>query len=491
MFLHANPSGGSRNSLFPSLAAASDGCGFIRAAPAGGTEHRCIFNTNTKYFAWSVAVGHGGGRAGESGATVAPTAAHPARAPRPSAAKRRGGFRGAVEQRRQRRPALSGRGGVVGGTVRNHPAVRRTGSLCHNMEGRPAPGVGNRSGGGLDSVSRPLFLPTMTSAPPDLFTALDGPVGILMSATAHERCRPRLDQLVGPAGWRWVDTAGAADGAPVQVAYFTRDFLLAGRDTTKAFFTTVEALQGLRWLQIFPAGSEPPVYARLRGKGVRVTTGSGASAGAVALTAFTGLLMLARGFPRWTAGQRERAWLPPAPTPPQDLRGASCLIVGTGPIGQETARLCQAVGLRTTGVRRAADAVAPFDRTIAYEHLDQALPHSRFVVLACPLTELTRGLLGAARLRMLPAGAFLVNVARGEVVDEQALVAALQDRHLGGAYLDVFAREPLPADSPLWQLPGVILSPHAAAESAGAEQAVDEVFLAHLARVSPSRSSPP
>ena len=335
----------------------------------------------------------------------------------------------------------------------------------------------------------------MTFAFPDPFDDTAPPFGILMSAAAHGRCRERLDATLGPAAWRWIDLASIPPGQPAaraHVAYFTRDITLAGRAATRCYFETVEASPGLRWLQIFSAGSEPSVYDRLRAKGVLVTTASGASAVAVGLTAFTGLLMLARGFPRWLEGQRSRTWLPSAETKPPDLQGAHCLIVGTGPIGREVARLCNAVGLQTTGVRRSTEAEAPFRQTIAYEQIEQLLPRSRFLVLACPLTERTRALIDADRLRLLPAGASLVNVARGGVVDEPALIAALKDGHLAGAYLDVFAQEPLPPESPLWSLPGVMLSPHAAAESAGAEQAVDEVFLAHVARqFNPSRSSLP
>jgi phosphoglycerate dehydrogenase-like enzyme len=108
------------------------------------------------------------------------------------------------------------------------------------------------------------------------------------------------------------------------------------------------------------------------------------------------------------------------------------------------------------------------------------LPRTDWLVLACPLTEQTRGLVSAAHLAALPQGAHLINVARGEVVDELALIAALQSGHLAGAYLDVFAQEPLPAASPLWAMPQVIVTPHCAGFSDGNAQRVAQMFLDQL-----------
>ena len=114
--------------------------------------------------------------------------------------------------------------------------------------------------------------------------------------------------------------------------------------------------------------------------------------------------------------------------------------------------------------------------------LDGALAAADALVLACPLTEQTRGLIGAARLGALPPGAILVNVARGAVVDEPALVEALRSGHLRGAALDVFAEEPLPAASPLWDLPNVLVSPHSASTLADENRRIVDLFLDNLER---------
>jgi phosphoglycerate dehydrogenase-like enzyme len=112
--------------------------------------------------------------------------------------------------------------------------------------------------------------------------------------------------------------------------------------------------------------------------------------------------------------------------------------------------------------------------------LDQLLPRAQWLALTCPLTDETRRMIDAGRLALLPQGARIVNVARGEIIDEQALIAALASGHLGGAYLDVFEQEPLPAESPLWDLPNVVLSPHNAAASAGNDARATAMFLHNL-----------
>jgi phosphoglycerate dehydrogenase-like enzyme len=158
------------------------------------------------------------------------------------------------------------------------------------------------------------------------------------------------------------------------------------------------------------------------------------------------------------------------------------MVVGLGPIGREIARLLKALGLRVIGVRRSAEAVAPCDETLTYAQMRSALPRVDWLILACPLTDVTRGLVDEAALAALPRGARLLNVSRGAVVDEGALIRALESGRLAGAYLDVFTREPLEADSPLWTLPNVIVSPHSSSYSQGYGDRVGEIFLDNLAR---------
>ena len=153
-------------------------------------------------------------------------------------------------------------------------------------------------------------------------------------------------------------------------------------------------------------------------------------------------------------------------------------MLGLGSIGTQIARLAQALGIEVIGIRRsprrAGDVVAEIHPLQA---LANVLPRCQWLAIACPLTDETRRSIDAAMLAHLPRGAHVVNVARGEIVDERALIAALRSGHIAGAYLDVFEQEPLPADSPLWDLPNVIISPHNAWASSGNDARVEALFV--------------
>ncbi len=263
-----------------------------------------------------------------------------------------------------------------------------------------------------------------------------------------------------------------------EIAYFSSDLF---PQFAKQFFSATRKAPALKWMQVFNAGVDHPVFASVLERGVRLTTSSGTAAEPIAQTAIAGLLSLARNFPRWLAGQRERKWnpLPPAEFP-RDLRGQTLLIYGLGAIGIEIARLAHLLGLNVIGVRRSAVRIEHLDEMHTPDKLDALLPKCDWLVIACPLTTETRGMVNAALLAKLPRGARFINISRGEVVDEPALIAALQSGHLGGAYLDVFAQEPLPVESPLWDLPNVIVTPHNSAASAGNDARINALFLDNL-----------
>lgn len=270
------------------------------------------------------------------------------------------------------------------------------------------------------------------------------------------------------------------------IAFVSRD--ITGLSTkhevlpsTQRFYTALLEAPSLRWTHVHSAGADRPVYIQLRQRGVKVTTSSGANAGVVAQTALAGLLALARHFPRMQAAQRERQWAPLIATGmPRDLHGQTAAIVGWGPIGRQIGAVLHALGMQVVAVRQRPESAGPDYRTVTYRTLAEVLPRTDWVVLACPLSDETRGLIGADALARLPEGAHLINVARGEVVDEPALIAALRAGRLAGAYLDVFAHEPLPADSPLWGMPNVIVTPHSAGFSDGNAARVVDLFLGKL-----------
>ena len=280
-----------------------------------------------------------------------------------------------------------------------------------------------------------------------------------------------------------------ADGSyPVDIAFISRDVTGSSTKTVltpslQRFYEILRHAPRLAWVHGHSAGADRPIFPELRARGVTVTTSSGANAEAVAQMILTGVLALCRRLPALMDAQRRHAWEPLlGPRAPRDLAGQTALIVGLGPIGQEAARLLGMLRMQVIGVRRSEMATPHCDQVLPLERLDEALPQADWLILACPLTPETRGLLTASRIALLPAGACVINVARGEVVVERDLAAALASGALGGAFLDVFETEPLAPQSPLWDLPNVMVTPHTAGHTGGHYAAVAAIFLDNLAR---------
>jgi phosphoglycerate dehydrogenase-like enzyme len=183
--------------------------------------------------------------------------------------------------------------------------------------------------------------------------------------------------------------------------------------------------------------------------------------------ALLGILALTKDLPRLETDKRDRRW---AHYPVDEVRGTTVLIAGLGEIGREVARLAEAFGMHVLSTRRTEG------------DLDELLPRADSVVVTLPLTDETRGMFDRRRIGLMKAGAIFVNIGRGPVVDEDALIDALRSGHLRGAALDVYSTEPLPADSPLWELDNVILSPHTAAQSIHENERIVELFADNLRR---------
>ena len=267
-----------------------------------------------------------------------------------------------------------------------------------------------------------------------------------------------------------------ADIVRVEVAFFSQDNF---PHYSRQFFSAVRKAPNIKWLHVFNVGVDHPIYTEMLARGVRLTTSAGTTAEPIAQTALTGMLMLARGFPHWLKAQTEHRWDPVRlQDSPRDLPGQTVLVYGMGQIGAEFARLARALGLRVIGVRRSPRKTDdPVDELHTPDQLDTLLARADWLMLACPLTVETRKLITAQRLALLPKGAHILNIARGEVIDEAALIAALQSGHLAGAYLDVFEQEPLPVTSPLWDLPNVLVTPHNSTSSIGNEKRVFDCFV--------------
>lgn len=277
------------------------------------------------------------------------------------------------------------------------------------------------------------------------------------------------------------DRLSEADCGRVELAFFSGDVF---PDYSRQFFSALRKAPRLKWLHVFNVGVDHPIYSEMLDRGVRLTTSAGSTAVPIAQNAIMGLLALARELPRWLQAQRERRWDPARDAPPpRDLEGQTAVVLGLGRIGSEFARLGRALGLKVIGVRRSPRrAEDPVDELHPPSALPALMPRCDWLVVACPLTPQTRRLIDRATLAKLPAGARVINVARGEIIEEPALVEALASGRLAGAYLDVFETEPLPPESPLWTLPNVLITPHNSARSAGNEERVLAIFLDNLAR---------
>ena len=248
----------------------------------------------------------------------------------------------------------------------------------------------------------------------------------------------------------------------------------------------LRAAPGVRWVQARNAGTGEQLGAALELdadalRDVTVTNVSGIHAGPLAEFALLGLLAFAKRLPELTRDKAAHAWPDDKPTM-RVLAGRTVLVVGLGAIGIEVARIAGALGMRVLGVKRTPTAVPGVEEVGAPERIAELAARADDLVVTLPLTEATRGLVDAATLRALRPGAVVANVGRGAVIDEAALVEALRDGHLAGACLDVFTQEPLPPESPLWDLDTVILAPHDAARTDHEDADAAAVFADNLRR---------
>ena len=258
-------------------------------------------------------------------------------------------------------------------------------------------------------------------------------------------------------------------------------------DSVDALAEVVTSAPRIRWLHATSAGAGEWVRrANLAPEDlerVAITTSSGVHAVPLAEFAILGLLAIAKELPRLVTDQRAKVW-PEVRQPLRELHGQTLFLLGLGAIGREVARLGKALGMRTVGFRRTQGPPPEWvDEVHGPERLPDLAGEADAVVVSLPLTEQTAGLVDRATIERLPPDCIFVNVGRGGVVDEPALIDALRERRIGGAVLDVFAEEPLPPDSPLWTLPNVLVTPHAAALSPRENERIVELFVANLRRL--------
>jgi phosphoglycerate dehydrogenase-like enzyme len=227
----------------------------------------------------------------------------------------------------------------------------------------------------------------------------------------------------------------------------------------------------LAWIHTAAAGVGSLLFPEMIASDIVLTNSAGVHAVPMAEHVLGGLLYLLRQLDVAVIQQRDRVWhrdpFVGENSQVRELGECRAVIVGAGGIGSEIARRLSALGMRCTGVRRHPDRGVPegFDAVHGVEALNELLSTADILIVAAPATAETRGLVTAERLDHLPHGAIVVNIARGSLLDERALTERLRDGRLSGAVLDVFEREPLPADSELWDVPRVLLTPHVSAVS--------------------------
>lgn len=242
-----------------------------------------------------------------------------------------------------------------------------------------------------------------------------------------------------------------------------------------------DAAPNLRWFQAANAGLERLDRSGLLRRGFVVTNGSGLASAAIAEWCIAAMFALAKQFPAYQRHQAEGRW--ERMRGGVALQGKTCGIVGLGAIGRETAKRARAIGMRVVASRRTVDGTDPdCDELLPYSELAGLLRQSDYVVLCVPLTLETTHLIGREQLAMMKPTASLLNIARGEVIDQEALIEALKDGTIASAALDVTTPEPLPAESELWQLPNVIITPHVSGASDAREVTAAHLFIDNLRR---------
>jgi phosphoglycerate dehydrogenase-like enzyme len=329
------------------------------------------------------------------------------------------------------------------------------------------------------------------------------PLAIAVSPILSARIRPQdLERIQAVApGSRIINLSveGLADGPVDDVEVLLRGWLVA-----EAFDRLLARAPHLAWVHSATSGVERALTPAALARDILVTNARGVFSRPIAEHVLLMILAVSRHLPELLDLQRERTW---QPLEGRELRELTIGIVGYGSLGRSVASLASAFGARVVAMRRRLDApdprpvgeqagadgdVFPFEprigRLVGPDGLHSLLEESDVVVLAAPLTAETEGLIDEAAIASMKRDAWLINVARGRLIDDRALIRALRENRIGGAALDTFRDEPLPQSSPYWELPNVILTPHTAWSSARVLDRSIDLFCDNLVRYSRGES---
>ena len=268
------------------------------------------------------------------------------------------------------------------------------------------------------------------------------------------------------------DEKGLAAAADAEVAF--------SGNNPRRVRQLLDATPKLRWYHTVSAGVENMPLPELAQRGIVLTNNSGSYDIQIAEHLLAFVFAASRQLHRYRDNQRAREW---KEEQHRELRDATIVVYGMGSIGGEIARLAGAVGMRVIGVRRKAGPSEPgVDRVVAADRLAEVVGEADYLAIAAPLTSATRGAISRDVISRMKPTAWIVNIARGAIVDEPAMIEALQAKRIGGAALDVFTTEPLPKESPLWTIENVIITPHHAGSSPRVRERTLALFAENLRR---------
>lgn len=294
---------------------------------------------------------------------------------------------------------------------------------------------------------------------------------------AHTYEPPRVEQL--KAAFPDVDFVHLTPAAPWPEGVEDAEAYLFAGLRKPELNDLLKVAERVSWIHTGSAGFDWVMVPEVDRRGIVVTRSMDVMSIPIAEFVLAAILHHAKRVSALMEAQARRSWEPPMHL---ELRGKTVLVVGVGSIGRRVARLCQAFGMRVLGVKRDAEPYEAVDEMHPPAALLDLLPQAQFVVLCAPSTPETDGMIGAEQLKAMRRDAYLINVARGSLIHDDALIAALESGEIAGACLDAFDEEPLPADSPLWCAPNLFVSPHASYRTPEIRDRVIAEFSANLRR---------
>src|SRR5215213_8135247 len=300
---------------------------------------------------------------------------------------------------------------------------------------------------------------------------------LIIPTSIADKVEPQLREIAPSAEVVHVDQSGVGDGDLADARVLLRWWMPA---TTLR--RILAAAPRLCWLHTPSAGVDGLLIPEVLDHKIVLTNSAGAHAIPIAEFVLLGMLGHAKRVSELIALTPENAWPQGRTLQLGELYEKTLVILGLGHIGQEIARRVEAFGMRVLGSRRRPAPIAGVEQVVGENAWRALLPEADYLVLATPLTNATKGMLDAAALAQLRPSAYLVNIARGEIIDTDALIAALEQGQLAGAALDVLPEEPLPPEHPLWRAPNVWITPHISASSPRTSERAIAIFLENVRR---------